>query len=112
MSTTRSRRNGSDSDETFTRAAWDTCADTEAEAGVVIMWELRMHKQKGVWSLKATAISTRPDDRGRTLASDSGTYPNARAGALSSYLFALSNTIAMMVESVRESQAKEVSARK
>jgi hypothetical protein len=112
MSTSSSRRKMSDSDETFTRAAWDTCADTEADAGVVIMWELRMHKQKGVWSLKATAISTRQEDRGRTLASDSGTYPNARAGALSSYLFALSNTVAMMVESVREGQAKEVSARK
>jgi hypothetical protein len=102
----------SDSDETFTRAAWDTCADTEKTEDVVVMWELRMHQQKGVWSLKATAISTRQEERGRTIASDSGTYPNSRAGALSSYLFALSNTIAMMVESVREGQRKEVSARK
>jgi hypothetical protein len=106
MSRSSNYQKQADSDETFTRAAWETCADTEETAGVVIMWELRMHKQRGVWSLKATALSTRHDDRGRTVASDSGTYPNARAGALSSYLYALSNTVAMMVESARADEAK------
>lgn len=95
----------------FTRAAWDMFRDTELEYSVQIALEVVPTAQRGVFYIGIQARSTAIEEKGRRLAYVQGSYPNSRAGTLSAYLFALSNSLAQMVENVREEARRQAVAR-
>ena len=101
MSRSSGFKRQADTDETFSRAAWDTCKDLEIAYRAHVLWEIDLDSQKGVWRLRVRAESRVVGERGRQLACTSGEYPNSRAGTMSAYLFALANTLSQMVSSVR-----------
>lgn len=89
------------SDEDFTRAAWDLAMDAAHEMGVSVDTRLFPSIQRGVWVFSLVAVSIRPGEHGRTVASYQGSYPNGTAAALSSYLYRAMNCLYQMVESAR-----------
>jgi hypothetical protein len=97
----------SDTEYTFTRAAWETLRDTELSYGVRCSLEVVPTAQRGVFYVGIQAWSTNTEEDGRRIACVQGSYPNGRAGTLSAYLFALSNSIAQMCDSVRAEDARQ-----
>jgi hypothetical protein len=89
-------RRYSEGDETFTRAAWDAARDAEE------MWDARFEvvlspsRRKGVWNATARLQNCNADGSPRSLVVQVGDYPNSRAAALSSFLYAEANKVLIM----------------
>lgn len=91
----------SDSEYTFTRAAWEMLRDAEVAYCVQCALEVVPTAQRGVFYIGIQARSTATEEKGRRVAFVQGSYPNGRAATMSAYLFALANSLAQMCESVR-----------
>lgn len=88
-------------DEDFTRAAWDLAMDAASDMGVNVSVQLYPSIQRGVWVFVLEARSIRKGENGRIVAAYQGSYPNGTAAALSSYLFRAFTCIVQMCESAR-----------
>lgn len=99
------------SDETFSQAAWDTLRDMEVNHDCRAVVELVLTFRRGVLHCTIEARSSRPDEAGRTLGRVQGDFPNGRAQTLSTYLFALANSLTQMVESLRGDEWRALTAR-
>lgn len=84
------------SDEDFTRAAYDLLRDIERSTYSKVRIELRADLQRGVWEVYSMVLVEREEGRQEVLCGWSGYYPNSRAASFAAYLFAHMNTLAQM----------------
>jgi hypothetical protein len=90
-----------ESEYTFMRAYTDLVDELAVTYKADIYCQLIPTLQKGVVHVSLSALSSRTDERSRTLARVQGNYPDGRTLVLSAKLFQLANSLLQMVESVR-----------
>ena len=97
------KRNGkmSDTDETFTQAAYDTARDAEIETGGRVVVVLTLSAQRGVWVARSAVVRSAADGSEIRTVSTESTFPNSRALTLGSFLFAQMNILAQMASEAR-----------
>jgi hypothetical protein len=91
----------SETDESFTRAAYDAARDAELEAGGQVVVVLRLSAQRGVWVARSSVVRASEDGGETRTVSTESTFPNARALTLGSFLFAQMNILAQMTSEAR-----------
>jgi len=96
MSVKNGKGRMSDSDEMFTRAAYDTARDAEIESGGELVVVLRLSAQKGVWRVTSRIMRPGEGEREIQVAATESTFPNSRALTLGSFLFAQMNILNQM----------------
>lgn len=100
-----SRQNQSDED--FTRAAWDMARDAELTTASLMTVQLRLSQQRGVWILRSSLTVSPDEPGGYLLARTENSYPNSRAASLASFLFAHMNSLAQMGESAHADRMRQ-----
>lgn len=95
----------------FTRAAWEMVRDTELGCSVRIVVDMVPTGQRGVFYIGMRALSTLEEEKNRQVGFVQGSYPNGRAGTLSAYLFAVSNSLAQMCTNVRATERQQAQVR-
>lgn len=96
MSRASGFKRSSDSDETFTQAAWDAAKDAEELLHGRVEVLLTPSKRRGVWNVTVRLQNCNEHDIMRTFIVLVGDYPNSRAAALSSFLYAEMNKMLLM----------------
>jgi cation transport regulator ChaC len=91
----------SETEDIFTRAAWEMMRDTESDYEVRCEIDIALTAQRGVFYIAIRAWSTIAGEGSRRIAYVQGSYPNGRAGTMSSYLYSLANSLAQMCMNVR-----------
>lgn len=87
------------SDEDFTRSAWDLARDAELTTGGVVRVHLWLSQQRGVWIASSAILVGVGSPQAGLLARTESSYPNARAASLAAFLFAQMNSLAQVGES-------------
>lgn len=91
-------RRSSQSDEDFTRAAWDLLRDIEKSTYSEVKVQLKADLRRGVWTVETDVWVERVEGKPYSICRHKGEYPNSRAASFSAYLFAHMNTLAQMAE--------------
>lgn len=89
---------GSSGEYAFTRAAYDEMRDSEVRYATKWSIDLGGTFQKGVWSLRVTAVALTGDCEGRVVAAYEANWPNSQVGSFASFLYQCTHRVARMVE--------------
>ena len=100
------------SDEDFTRAAWDNARDAEISCRAGARVVLRLSEQRGVWVARSELVGPYEGAQARLWARTESSYPNARALSLASFLFQQTNSLAIMADNAYQDAIKEALRRK
>lgn len=87
------------SDEDFTRAAWDCGRDAELTTRSLVECRFTLSQQRGVWIARSTLVTSPEASERRVMAKTESSYPNSRALTLGAFLFQQMNSVMLMGES-------------